>query len=565
MLVPVWSLRREGDLGIGDAGAVRALIEWAGKQNLGVLQLLPINETGGDHSPYNAISSVALEPALLDLTILPELEQEDIEAARKDLAPEVFSADLIAYPEVKALKHDLLELAFERFWENRESDPRLADFEDFREAESSWLVNYCHFRFLMEHEGGQETWDFWSIRYNTGAKARTWIAEQMVHRGPEIDKRLAFYAWVQWIAFTQWRALRIFADEHDVKLMGDIPIGISYCSADVFFEPKWFDLKWFGGAPPETVFKDDAFACKWGQNWGIPIYRWDVLEKDDFSWWRQRIEKLTDVFHVFRIDHILGFYRIYSFPWHPRRNAEFLPLSREEAAGRTKGELPGFKPHPDDSEAHQESNLADGDKYIRVIQQAAGANEIVGEDLGTVPDYVRPHLLERGIGGFKICHWEVAYDEKSALEHPIPGQDYEECSFATYSTHDHPAMAALWEEFREMRHSEDEGSRIGAEWNLRVLSEFAGLPRPETPSGYRKYGVKIQWALLEALLSCNSRYAAFMITDLYRRSERFNIPGTVGNANWRIRMPFTVNEMSSNPALQREGTKLKALIKKTKR
>jgi 4-alpha-glucanotransferase len=126
-------------------------------------------------------------------------------------------------------------------------------------------------------------------------------------------------------------------------------------------------------------------------------------------------------------------------------------------------------------------------------------------------------------------------------------------------------MAALWEEFREMRHSEDEGSRLGAEWNLRVLSEFAGLPHPDKPSGYRKYGVKIQWALLEALLSCNSRYAAFMITDLFRRTERFNIPGTVGNTNWRIRMPFTVQEMSSDPALQREATKLKALIKKTKR
>ena len=100
---------------------------------------------------------------------------------------------------------------------------------------------------------------------------------------------MAYHAWVQWIAFRQWRDLRQYAESQDVLLMGDVPIGISYYSADVFFEPQWFDLKWCGGAPPETVFKDDAFAIRWGQNWGIPLYRWDVMEKDGFRWWRQRI------------------------------------------------------------------------------------------------------------------------------------------------------------------------------------------------------------------------------------------------------------------------------------
>lgn len=561
MLVPVWTLRRENDLGIGDLAALRELIVWAGKQNLGFLQLLPINETAGDHSPYNAISSVALEPSLLDLTQVPGLSEEDIVSAQQKLPRHIFTNDSVDYLPVKKLKRELLELAFKRFWEHREKNEQTETFQQFREFESSWLDDYCLFRFLMDQEGGKECWDFWSINYNTAEKARSYLSKP----GEETEERLAFYAWVQWVAFTQWKNLRKFADEHDVKLMGDIPIGVSYYSADVFFEPQWFDLQWFGGAPPETVFKDDAFACKWGQNWGVPLYRWDVLEQNDFSWWRRRIDKLTDVFHIFRIDHILGFYRIYSFPWHPRRNAAFLPLSHEEAAARTGGKLPGFKPFPDDTEEHCDSNLADGDKYLRVILQATGENEIVGEDLGTVPDYVRPHLLKLGIAGFKICHWEAELDEKTDTEHPIPGEDYEECSFATYSTHDHPSIAGLWEEFRTNLDSSEEDERTGAEWNLRILSEIAGLTVPKDPSNYEKYSVKTQWALLQALFACHSRYAAFMITDLYRRADRFNIPGTVGTHNWSARMPFTVADMSRDPKLSQEAKKLKTLIKQTKR
>lgn len=561
MLVPVWTLRREKDLGIGDVGALRELIVWAREQKLGFLQLLPINETGGDHSPYNAISSVALDPVLLDLTDVPGLTKNDIGAASKKHPATLFAGKDVDYPTIKTLKRELLTLAFERYWEKGGTAKQKKEFAQFRQDESDWLEDYCMFRFLMDQEGGKESWDFWSINYSTPDKARTWISKQ----GEEAEKQLAYFAWVQWLAFTQWREIRKFADAHDVKLMGDIPIGVSYYSADVFFEPQWFNLKWFGGAPPETVFKDDAFACKWGQNWGIPLYRWDVLEKDNFAWWRRRIDKLTDVFHIFRIDHILGFYRIYSFPWHPRRNAEFLPLSHEEAAARTNGELPGFKPFDDDTEEHCDSNLTDGDKYLRVILEAAGQNEVVGEDLGATPDYVRPHLLDIGIAGFNICHWQAEYDEKTGMEHPIPGKDYDECTFATYSTHDHPTMAGLWEEFRELTTDDDDDSRIGGEWNLRVLSEIGGLKLPPSPTEYKKYGARIQWALLNSLLASNSRYAAFMITDLYRMTERFNTPGTTGDHNWRVRMPFTVADMSKLAKYTRDNEKLKALIEKTNR
>src|SRR6202022_2928990 len=108
--------------------------------------------------------------------------------------------------------------------------------------------------------------------------------------------------------------------------MGHIPFGVSYYSADVFARPAAFALDWSGGAPPEPYFKDDEFTQKWGQNWGIPLYRWELMRANNLGWWRQRIRGVKQIFDLFRIDHVLGFYRIYAFPWRPERNKEFLPL-----------------------------------------------------------------------------------------------------------------------------------------------------------------------------------------------------------------------------------------------
>ena len=185
-----------------------------------------------------------------------------------------------------------------------------------------------------------------------------------------------FFSWVQWLCFRQWRALRALGDELGVKLMGDIPIGISYYSADVFFQRENFDLDWCGGAPPETMFKHDRFIQQWGQNWGIPLYRWEEMTEQGYPWWKQRIAKLTEIFSMFRIDHILGFYRIYAFPWRPQRNLEFLDLSPEEAANLTAGRRAQWAWRPDDNEENKRANCADGDHRLRAILEAAGDCEV---------------------------------------------------------------------------------------------------------------------------------------------------------------------------------------------
>ena len=169
---------------------------------------------------------------------------------------------------------------------------------------------------------------------------------------------------------------------------------------------------------PEPYFKDDEFTQKWGQNWGIPLYRWDVMRSRNFDWWRQRVRGVKRIFHLFRIDHVLGFYRIYAFPWRPTRNKEFLPLDWNQMLERTGGRAPHFAPRDDSTWENCEANRREGEEYLRVVLEESAAARVVGEDLGTVPDYVRPNLRSLGIAGFKIPQWEVYHGRVT------PGREY---------------------------------------------------------------------------------------------------------------------------------------------
>lgn len=553
ILIPVFAIRTADDLGIGDTGGVRQLIDWAADTGLGFVQFLPINATGSDSSPYNAISSVALDYLTLELTpeVIPELDEKFHRTTTGLLRADLLREGAVNYPKVRSLKTTLLRRAFSQI----ETQPaRLAEFEAFCTREAGWLDDFCLFRVLME-ELGHEDWTSWPDSINTAAKAHAW---REAHAG-ETDSRILFHAYVQWLCFSQWRGLRAHANGKGVKLMGDIPFGISWCSADVFFRPEQFDLNWCGGAPPETYFKDDYFVQRWGQNWGIPLYRWDVMERDGYAWWTQRTRQLTEIFDIFRIDHVLGFYRIYSFPWRPARNAEFRDLSDDEAKARTGGQLPHFIEHADDTPEHKAANLANGDKYLRMILAAAeGRAEVIAEDLGTVPDYVRPHLLSLDIPGFKVSQWE-----SDARGRVVMGGDYDNCAFATYATHDHEPMKTLWDHRVSDLTGADEGGRFLAQKELRDLSDFSGLRF--TGEGWPAYDEHIRRALLEALLASNARFAAFMLTDLFGLEDRFNVPGIAAESNWSARLLMTVAEMRQEAPWKAECEWFKRTIKETGR
>ena len=550
VLMPLFSLRRESDAGIGDLLALEEWIDWAADHGVGFLQLLPVNAVGEDDSPspYSAISSVALEPLYLSLERVPGMP-EHIPPYPQGLPPLQLPGgrDMVDYARVRLYKNHLLHEAWLRFSQEEEFAPLREEFDAWTQQESDWLDNYCVFR-VLSLAFGTTAWWTWPVQ-------DTDMARSSVAYNARAAAQKRYQQWLQWLCAREWALVRQHADSRGVLLMGDVPIGISVASADVFFERYLFDMQWSGGAPAEGNFAEDPFTAKWGQNWGIPLYRWDVMQRDGLAWWTRRIRKLAEVFAMYRIDHILGFYRIYAFPWMPDRNKEFLNLHPDEAAARCEGRRPGFRPRPDDTPENRRANLMDGDALLSALLRATPGQHVIGEDLGCVPDYVRPDLSRLRIAGFKIPHWEI-----DARQRIVKGDTYNPCSFATYATHDFPPLCNDWAEW----YSRVEAGRAAVQntelpedelrQTLRIakdcgqvlawLGDYAGLSRKES---LVPWSPEVKDALYRALFSCRSNYAALMWTELFDIPQRLNTPGTVGGANWRPRLPFTAAEAATLP------------------
>jgi len=344
--------------------------------------------------------------------------------------------------------------------------------------------------------------------------------------------------------------VKAYSESKQVYLMGDIPFGVGRYSADVWANRSIFDLDWSGGAPPEKTFKVDPFTEKWGQNWGIPNYRWDELRRRNYDWWRTRVGNIQKVFHLYRIDHVLGFFRIYSFPWTPDRNAEFLPLNEQEASARTGGRLPGFKQHPDDTHEHQAANQLQGEEILGMVLEGSGETTVIAEDLGVVPHYV-PTTLERlGIPGFRIPM--LFRDQDGAFSNP---QKYPRLSVAQPSTHDHPPLAAGW---AECWANIDAGRDVeNNRRELRRVMQFAGLNDREPA---REFTEELLEAYTRVVLESTSWLALFQITDLFGWSARFNTPGSLSNANWTYRLLPSVAELDKDPRWLRCAQRFSRLV-----
>ena len=554
ILVPLFALRGNDDMGIGDVSALREFIDWAAEIGFKLVQLLPINETGGDNSPYNAISAMAIEPTTVHVApdSPPDLSRADFETALGNIDLSSLRRGRVKYRQIKELKQRLLEKAFANF-SAQADEKRKSEFQRFCQEESSWLRDYAFFRVLIEENDGSAAWDRWPAQHQTLEAAGAWLHDLCANKQAALIRRGDFFSYVQWIAHRQWLDVKAHAEQRGVALMGDIPFGISYYSADVFARPHEFMLDWFGGAPAEPYFKEDAFTQKWGQNWGIPLYRWSAMRANNFQWWRERVRGVCRIFHFFRIDHVQGFYRVYAFPWRPQRNKEFLPLDVHQMLERTGGRAPHFIPRDDNTPENCKANMREGEEYLRVVLEEAGAARVCGEDLGVVPDYVRPNLRSLGIAGFKIPQWET----RDGMI--IPGDDYERVSVATYSTHDHEPIRALWDEVIEHSGS-DAGEQARA--TLEKMALFAGLNSKIDQLDFEK---DFYSAIFEALFKCNSWIVVVMITDLLARPYRFNVPGTKANMNWTRRMNRSIAKLRSSRKERKRMQLIGELLKNTGR
>jgi 4-alpha-glucanotransferase len=318
ILTPLFALRGTQDLGIGDIAALRDLLVWARDYEFRVVQLLPINETGHDHSPYNAISSVALDPTTIETTpgALPDLTEEDFSNVLKSVDLTALAAGPVQYNKVKTLKRALLRKAFDHFMATswKHNDSRAHRFRAFRRAEAAWLDGYALFRVLMEENESGEGLGSLARGAADLRRGEAMAGRATAKRRREFRERLRFFIWVQWIASRSgtrcvskptssvWRSWAIFRSASRI-----IPPMSGPCRK--FRSPlvRWALRRNAFSSPihsPTNGARTGACHCTIGRNCG----------SRNFDWWRQRVAKVRAVFHLFRIDHVLGFYRIYAFP-----------------------------------------------------------------------------------------------------------------------------------------------------------------------------------------------------------------------------------------------------------
>lgn len=323
--VPVFSLRTRKSAGIGDFGDLKTMIDFVASTGQKVLQLLPINDTTITHTwtdsyPYSCISVFAIHPQYADLHALPELKDAKARAEAEKTRAELNALDKIDYEKVNDFKINYLRQIF-----NQEGEKMMktAEYKAFFQDTELWLVPYAQYSYLRDKNG---TADF-----NQWPDHQVWDeAERKALADPKTAayKNVAFFYFVQFVLDRQMQEAHEYAKAKGVILKGDIPIGVNRNGCDVWMEPKYFNLNGQAGAPP------DDFSAN-GQNWGFPTYNWFEMLKDGCQWWNRRFQNMARYFDAYRIDHVLGFFRIWEIPVSSVHGllgqfAPALAMSREE-------------------------------------------------------------------------------------------------------------------------------------------------------------------------------------------------------------------------------------------
>lgn len=323
--VPVFSLRTRKSAGIGDFGDLKTMIDFVASTGQKVLQLLPINDTTITHTwtdsyPYSCISVFAIHPQYADLHALPELKDAKARAEAEKTRAELNALDKIDYEKVNDFKINYLRQIF-----NQEGEKMMktAEYKAFFQDTELWLVPYAQYSYLRDKNGTAD-FDQWPDHQVWDEAERKALADPKA----AAYKNVAFFYFVQFVLDRQMQEAHEHAKAKGVILKGDIPIGVNRNGCDVWMEPKYFNLNGQAGAPP------DDFSAN-GQNWGFPTYNWFEMLKDGCQWWNRRFKNMARYFDAYRIDHVLGFFRIWEIPVHSVHGllgqfAPALAMSREE-------------------------------------------------------------------------------------------------------------------------------------------------------------------------------------------------------------------------------------------
>ena len=550
-VIPIFSLRSEGSFGVGDFGDLKMMVDWCAKTKQRVLQVLPINDTNmtytwQDSYPYNSISIYALHPQYTDFRQLPALKDEALKAKFEALRLELNALALFAQEGKNIMKSE----AFKKFFNQNKA----------------WLVPYaafCHYRDLY----GTATFQDWPDHHELPESER----EAMTKPATKIYKEVAFWYFVQFNLDQQMRAAHAHARKNRVILKGDIPIGISRDGVEAWVEPKYFNLNGQAGAPPDDFSAD-------GQNWGFPTYNWDEMLKDGCSWWVRRFRKMAEYFDAYRIDHVLGFFRIWEIPV-PEKSGlmgQFSPalgMSREEIESYGCPFNDGLflvdhkrndRWHPRIAVQYQEAynQLNDGEKYcfnrlyndyfyrrnnqfwyqeaMKKLPKLTQATRMLvcAEDLGMVPECVPWVMNELKILSLEIQ--SMPKDPTTRFGH-LSRNPYR--SVDTISTHDMATLRQWWDEDEE---------RTQSYFNEML---YRGGPAPHPLPDWLAKDI-VSRHLTSPSMLCLLSFQDWMSIDEGLRlpdenAERINIPANPRHY-WRYRMHLSIEQLLAADELNNE-------------
>ena len=548
-VIPVFSLRSEGSFGVGDFGDLKMMIDWADKTNQHIIQILPINDTNmtqtwQDSYPYNSISIYALHPQYTDFRQLPEIKDEKLKNQFEQLRQELNALPQIDYERMFAAKMNYLHVLFEQEWATIK---RRATYKTFYEQNKEWLVPYAAFCYYRD-------------KYKTAVFSE-WPKDATV-KALKIDKDIEFWFFVQYNLDQQMHAAHEYARQHHVILKGDIPIGISRDGVEAWVEPKYFNLNGQAGAPPDPFSAD-------GQNWGFPTYNWDEMMKDDCVWWTRRFRKMAQYFDAYRIDHVLGFFRIWEIPV-PEKSGlmgQFAPalgMSKEEIAGYGVNFSDGLflvdhkrndRWHPRiavqfqqayeqlDEEQKYNFNRLYNDYFYRRNNQfwyqeamkklprltQATRMLVCAEDVGMVPECVPWVMNELRILSLEI---QTMPKDPNLRFGKLSHNPYR--SVCTFSTHDMPTLRQWWDEDYEQ-------TQVYYNGPLR-----RGGDAPHPLPGWLAKDIVSRQLTSPSMLCLLSLQDWLSIDEKLRlpdqNAERINIPANPRHY-WRYRMHITIEDL----------------------
>jgi len=489
--VPLSALRSTRDCGIGDLADLPLLGRWCRSIGAEVIQLLPLNDLGRGSCPYSALSAFALDPAYIALDRIPGLEDDQEWQGRvSEAKAELLASPRLDWQRVRDVKEGLVREAARRL-----DGPLLRSVLGTFADENPWLHHYLPYRVLKDLHG-HASWEEWGLQDR----------EALVREARRSD-RWPLHLFSQWVLDQQFRQAREALRAQGVLLEGDIPILVARDSADVWYRPDLFHLDVSAGAPPDMYSEE-------GQNWGFPTYDWAAMEAEDDRWWRARLRQAERYYDLYRIDHVVGFFRIWTIP-----------------AGERTGRIGRYVPGDESLWG------AHGYRILRMMLSATTMLPLA-EDLGTIPDVCRETLSRMGICGFKVQRWEKRWKGDRRF---IPPSDYPLLSMATLSTHDSEILAQWWEENPSERQELHE-----------ILGGTGEAPARLTPDLHR--------AIQRWLAGGRSLFLVLLIQELLwpegllpgeAADHRINLPGTVSPRNWTWRCPVGLEDLLADSARTR--------------